>query len=436
MPLGLSSPPLLVIITLTKIATFIYSLLWVLYLKLAYLVKSLVARKSKHVVIIVGGGFAATTVATVAQFWREDRLKVMLFSAHDYFEFTPSVARALVCPPTAHEIRVPLRSALCDRVDIRYGLVRHVQLESAPDGADGALPRDAVITVQPDLADDSVLRTVRVSDVVPDVESVTVVLATGSHYPSPFKSEGTDTRIIRSDELSSRASDLRVSESTVVVGGGLVGVEAAAELAQQYPSHRIDLYSASDRLGARMPPGASAHALRCLEDLGVTVHLGRRLGESELPKFHSALLATGAVPNINVVVEGPGVPEGLRELTGDRHTDGLVVADTMYLGGGVFAAGDCCAMRGERLAQNAELAAEVLAANLDHLISGHSFPLPHHYVDGADRIVVVSLGTEDGIALYGSWWMTGRIPALLKHIVQAWKLSWFSALQATINWLV
>ena len=436
MPLGLSSPPLLSLLFIVKVACFIYSLLWVIALKIRATVRRVTAGGGDdgcHVIVIVGGGFAATTVATVAQFWPESRVKVLLFSAHDYFEFTPSVARALVCPPTAHEIRVPLRSVLASRVDVRYGLVRHVKLE-AKSGA--TLPHDAVVTVQPDLSDKELVREVRVSEVVPTVGAVSVVLAMGSHYPSPFKSDGTETRIIRSDELSSRASDLRASESTVVVGGGLVGIEAAAELAQQYPQHTINLYSASDRLGARLPPAASAHALACLQDLGVTVHLGERLSAGQLPRFRSALLATGAVPNLNVVVDGPGVPEHLRELTGDRHTDGVIVADTLYAGGGVFAAGDCCALQGERLAQNAELAAEVLAANLDHLIGGGTFPLPHHYVDGADRIIVVSLGTEDGIALYGSWWTKGRIPALLKHSVQAWKLSWFVALQATVDWFV
>lgn len=62
----------------------------------------------------------------------------------------------------------------------------------------------------------------------------------------------------------------------VVVGGGLTGVEAAAETAEAFPSLHVTLLSA-DAVGQGLSPRGRAHVQTALERLGVTVQTAKAL---------------------------------------------------------------------------------------------------------------------------------------------------------------
>jgi NADH dehydrogenase FAD-containing subunit len=75
------------------------------------------------------------------------------------------------------------------------------------------------------------------------------------------------------DEAARLASRLVPGATVVVGGGGLTGIEAAAEIAEQHPSVRVVLLSRGE-LGAMMGAKARAYLLAGLDRLGVEVRTG------------------------------------------------------------------------------------------------------------------------------------------------------------------
>ncbi|MFD0684460.1 NAD(P)/FAD-dependent oxidoreductase [Actinomadura fibrosa] len=83
----------------------------------------------------------------------------------------------------------------------------------------------------------------------------------------------------RAARFAERLRDVAAAGGTVMVcGGGLTGVEAAAEIAEAHPGVAVTLLS-SDEPGAMMGPKARAYMRRALDRLGVTVRAGVRVAK-------------------------------------------------------------------------------------------------------------------------------------------------------------
>lgn len=80
---------------------------------------------------------------------------------------------------------------------------------------------------------------------------------------------------IETAELARQAlAELSDGAAVTVVGGGLTGIETAAEVAESRPGLRVRLVSEGE-VGASLGPGARARVRRDLERLGVVVERGR-----------------------------------------------------------------------------------------------------------------------------------------------------------------
>jgi NADH dehydrogenase FAD-containing subunit len=85
--------------------------------------------------------------------------------------------------------------------------------------------------------------------------------------------------VLESPELPDRLAEAAAAGGTVTVcGGGLTGIEAAAEIAESRPGLRVTLLSHGEP-GAMMGPRARAHLRRALARLGVTVRTGARVAK-------------------------------------------------------------------------------------------------------------------------------------------------------------
>lgn len=132
--------------------------------------------------------------------------------------------------------------------------------------------RDTVIAVEPE---DRIVRTRSGREIGYD----TLVYALGSR---------TDTTVRGVTEYAytvEQARELRErlrgeTGSVAVVGGGLTGIEMAAELAEAYPGRRVELVSA-DEPGARLSVKGKAYVGAVLERLGVTLRSGVRVSHVE-----------------------------------------------------------------------------------------------------------------------------------------------------------
>lgn len=356
-------------------------------------------QKKRPRVVVVGGGFAGASAAYALQ----DEADVTMVDAKPYFEYTPSVPRALVDEAAARRIQVPHAAYLG-----RAATVLHAR--AAALDADG---RRVLLEGGGGVAFDY------------------AVLATGTDYEAPFKDDGRVVLAHRLDGLAEASARVRAAGSVMVVGGGPTGVEAAAEIAGAYPDKRVTVVHSGPRLLHRCPEGASAYARAHLEALGVRVLAGDRVdlaaareapgdarayttrGGSEVV-CHVALLCTGVRPNSALLRASGGAAQAALDARGYARVGRFLQLEGCG-GGRVFVAGDLTSAREEKLAQAAERRADLVARNVAALAAGRDMA---PYQAPSRLPVVISLGPADGVVTFGDAFFGGAAAAVLKEVVE------------------
>ena len=198
--------------------------------------------------VVVGGQFAGRRASRML---RKGNLHVTLVDSKGFWEYTPGALRCLVEPKAARKmVQAQPR-----------GTVRAtaVGLESA--------------------GSDTTVTGVKLND-GSSLPADHVVIATGSSYPNPIKAthDVASSPEERRVQIEAAHATLVSAKNVVIVGGGTVGVELAAEIAGKWGRHKeVTLITPHDRLLERMPPRAGKLALRWLEKKGVWVILNDRV---------------------------------------------------------------------------------------------------------------------------------------------------------------
>ncbi|MBI4151899.1 FAD-dependent oxidoreductase [Candidatus Woesearchaeota archaeon] len=338
--------------------------------------------------IIIGGGFAGAYIAQKLQ----STLRVTLFDTKDYFEFTPSVLRTLVEP---NHIR---------KIEVRH----RVYLPST------TVVREPVTTVEKTF-------------VIAGGKKYPfdyLVIASGSQYSSPIKEENI-VIASRGKELRASAQQLEKAGKVLIVGGGVVGTELAAEIAEHYPQKEITLVHARAALIERNPPKARHYAQQFLQQKGVTILFQERIVLSQDEKQPQKIyltsknksisadlvfLCTGITPNSDFllpqwknVLDAKGFVRVNEYLQVHQHPQ-------------IFSAGDITTIPEEKTAQSAEEQAKIVVRNLLALEKGQEL---QKFVP-RQRPMVISLGKWKGILVYKRWAWCGLVPGLLKQLIE-WK---------------
>jgi NADH dehydrogenase FAD-containing subunit len=414
-------------------------------------------------VVIVGGGFAGTVVAQKL----ERDFDVVVIDNKDYFEFTPSILRTIVEPSHMKKVQV-LHSHYLHRAKIIH-------------------KQALLVTPQHVIAGD--MRGVDEEKIPYDF----LVVSTGSYYNKPFKESSlvvsplavrspviessspepsspiVDHRDTKPDPadppsvqidvepakqhvsnvvISTRASTLRdnglrlmrkETHTVLVIGGGIVGVELAAEITEKFPGKEVILIHSGPKLIPRMAKKASNYAEWFLSSHGVTLVFDERV--TELLNTHSPedkyprsvartskgrdikcdmiFLCTGIVPNSALL--RPHF-QSVLNAQGFVKTNKFLQMEGYW---NIFVLGDLADIQEEKLAQSAEIHGRIVANNIHKLATpsvvssgntkGFSTYSPSNY-----RPILVSLGKCTGIFCMGSFTWCGYLPALLKEAVE-WK---------------
>jgi apoptosis-inducing factor 2 len=193
-------------------------------------------------VVVIGGGYAGINVAKSL----DDVADVVLVEPKDAFVHNVAALRALVDPGWLPRIYLP------------YG---------------GLLSRGRVVQDRAAKVDAGRVTLASGEELAADY----LVLATGSSYPFPAKSDVDRTVDAHEKTLGTHAA-LAAAARVLLVGAGAVGIELAGEIKAVWPSKQVTMVDvADDVLGGPFRPELKAELRRQLADLGVQVLLGSPL---------------------------------------------------------------------------------------------------------------------------------------------------------------
>jgi NADH dehydrogenase FAD-containing subunit len=226
-----------------------------------------------------------------------------------------------------------------------------------------------------------------------------LIIACGTSYRSAIKAPNL-TSEFRVQALSKDAGELAAVDSVLVVGGGLVGVELASEIACKYPQKKIILATSGDRVLERMKPGVSAAAHKWLTSHGVEIRLGERVTQSKknpslfrFPKSKTdmtpgkAYWCTGFEPNNGLLQ---------KHFESSLAENGYVkVSPFLQLEGHdhVFVIGDLANLQEEKMAERATAHAAFVVKSLKTLAKGETLTKVYKSPK-KPPMMVISLGPE------------------------------------------
>ncbi len=324
-------------------------------------------------VVVVGGGYGGTAVAKALDMTSD----VVLVEPKDAFMHNVAALRALVDPSWLPKIFLPYDKLL----------------------AKGRVVRDRAVVVDPH-------RVVTASG--EEIGADYVVLATGSAYPFPAKSDLTDTEK-SFEQVNMVHGALAAADRVLLVGAGPVGIELAGEIRHVWPDKTIVLLDVADEvLGGPYKAELKAELRRQLDEFDVEVLLGsplRQMPPSEPGELETFTVTTdaGATVTADIWFRCYGVVPN-SDYLGDalapaRRSDGFIeVGPTLQVAGQttVFAIGDI-STADAKMAGFAARQAALVADNINALAQGST--------DLADYVsmgvaIAVPIGPAGGAAQF------------------------------------
>jgi NADH dehydrogenase FAD-containing subunit len=303
---------------------------------------------AKPTVVVVGGGYGGITVAKAL----DETSDVVLVEPKDAFMHNIAALRALVDPSWLPRIFLPYGGLLTN----------------------GRVVRDRAVVVDPH-------RVVTASG--EEITADFVVLASGSRYPFPAKTDLVDTHLAQ-EQVRQTNRALTQADRVLLVGAGPVGIELAGEIREVWPDKSIVLLDVADEvLGGPYIPELKAELRRQLVESRVELILGSPLQQGpptepgELGTFTVTTEAGtevvadiwfrcyGVVPNSDYLGD---------ELASARRADGFIeVGPTLQVAGqtSVFAVGDI-STADAKMAGFARRQAATVVDNINSLAQGRS----------------------------------------------------------------
>lgn len=333
--------------------------------------------------VIIGGGFAGALVAKKLQ----KKFAITLIDTKAYFEFTPSILKIVRDRSLLRKIRVPHKKYLKHGTFIEGRVTR--------------ITEKSVFIDKNKISFDY------------------LVIATGWSYG--FIDYTVPAYSLSSLEANSNA--IQKANKVLLIGGGPVGVELAAE----FNNKKIILVDKSKHLLNRLDPKVGNYANTFLEKKGVEIIHNHAItdynktyitDQGKQVSADIAFLCTGFLPNSDIVrIFSPKVLDkkgfikvnAFFQLPEYKH---------------IFAVGNITNISEEKSAQNAEKEAQRLIQNLCLLVNNKPMVPYKEKV----RPMVISLGPYDGLFVYKSFVFKGIIPALMKKIIEyktLWKYKYF-----------
>ena len=287
------------------------------------------AAKNKIRVVVVGGGYAGPMVARFMDHAHPeaDKFHVTLIDPKEYFEDVLAQPLA-ICTP-GKDANDPDGYWFSSVTKYKGGIIKN-----------GAVVHGYATKVN------MAQRFVEVGSDGTVIPYDYLFISSGSHYKSNIKTDNASMDY-RMKQMWAEQRAIKRADSVCVVGGGLVGLEIAGEIAEVFKDCKVTLVSRSTKFLTRTPDDSAHEAAmaRCNE-LGIEVVLGdpmQRIDEA----LGEVILKSGRVIEVDKIYNATGYTPNTDFLKGDATLDavGFIKTDKhlRVVGGGgrVFAGGDC-----------------------------------------------------------------------------------------------
>ncbi len=334
-------------------------------------------------VVVIGGGFAGSLIARKLK----KEFNLILIDSKNYFEFTPGILRTIVKPKHINKIQI-LHKDYLNNAKIIVGSVNEI-------GNDYVKLHNQKI------------------------EFDYLCICSGSKYKTPIKEQNLVIST-RAGHLKRNYINLCKANNVLIIGGGLVGVELAAEISTHYKGKSITLVHSKNRLIERNNSKTISYADKFLTKKGVKIIYNERVIDTKengkiyhTDKNHEiktdlAFLCTGITPNFKFM------NKNFKDRLNNKNF--IKVNEYLQLEGtkNIFAAGDVNSTGIEKTAQNAKIQAQLVVKNIRALEKKRKLKEYNQY----KTPLVISLGKWNGIFESNKFVFTGLVPGIMKSIIE------------------
>jgi apoptosis-inducing factor 2 len=377
--------------------------------------------RTPKTVVIVGANFAG--LAALRELQNNPLFRVILIDQRQFLEYTPGILRLFCEPHAIHKLAHPLPHGSHYIIHGTVTKTSHSHLTYI----DGTTKKSHSLKFD------------------------YMIFATGSTYNAPVTALPTETTIeARALGWKVAAQKVQQAVSILILGGGAVGTELAAEIVDYYgPEKRITVVDASPKLVPLFAPEVSEYAEKWLKDKGVRLVLGQKL---ETWDTKSCTLQNGQVLKADLVHVCFGDKPNSACLKNDTRSTALTNGDKgvkatppsvqldrrncvkvdgfLRVEGrqNVFSCGDVATppTEGFKQAYHAEAMGHIAGENIKRLATGRPFVrYPEDAAAGSDQmpmVYVLSLGKWDGVIGFNSLCIPGPLAALVKWVIEWTKI--------------
>ncbi len=335
-------------------------------------------------IVILGGGFCGAWVAKKLD--KKKNLEIVLIDSKEYFEYNPSLWKLLLDTSFYKHLIIPHTSYL-----------RNTRVVTSP-----------LVSVTP-----TAVQTKKQT-----IPFDYLVIATGIDYPILLKNTRDVFAVKSGKEVMKYTEQMKKAHTILIIGGGLIGVEVAGELATNAPDKQIIIVHPFDRLLERNNPAVSAYAKKFLEEKGIQIIFNEKIVDHKKGTF---LTNTNRSIKADVGVWCGGIkcnPWFMKDFSAAIFTEkkSLKVNQYLQLEGypQIFIGGDINDINEEKTAAAADRQAIFITANILRMVKGKK---PYRY----NPIMLpmdISLGRYNGIIVYPPFMLPGLIAAFIKKLVE------------------
>jgi len=351
------------------------------------------------VVVIVGASWGG--LAACHQLADDQRFRVVLIDRREFFEYTPGILR-LFCQPGLHSSMA---------LKLPKGSHKFVLGQVTSTSHDHVVLGDST-----------------------RIDFDYLILATGADYRQPITPSSSDVTLAsRAATWHEEAAKVRTARSVLVLGGGAVGTELAAEIVCHFPEKRVTLVDGAPNLVFRFPPKTIEKTESWFRSRGVELVLDEPLEKWDTG---SCTFKSGRVIEADLVYVCLGmqcntecVAKG--DLASSLSTRKEVQVNEFFQVNGhsnIFAVGDAMSHPSREIKQAyyAEMNGCCAAKNVIRHAQGEALLNYPEAIAGAPAsplVYVVSLGRYDGSLGFNSLVVNGAVAALVKWILEWTKVA-------------